>query len=95
MENANEQINEMLKGLAGKEVPEGLKVSAWVTGGIYGKGVYEIHGKNGFAGYLRISPLKEKGLVKRIDHTKKINEWLNTEEGRAYFSKNRRTNLFG
>lgn len=34
--------------------------------------------------YLPLLELKEKSGVKRIDHNKKIEEWLNSDEGRKW-----------
>lgn len=48
-------------------------------------GVYEvrIHGQLGHK-YLPLLELKEKSGVKRIDHNSKIEEWLNSKEGREW-----------
>lgn len=48
-------------------------------------GVYEvrIHGQRGHK-YLPLLELKEKSGVKRIDHNSKIEEWLNSKEGREW-----------
>lgn len=67
-----------------------LKIKAWATGGPYGSGIYEIHDNSeGFQGYLPVQNLKDKGLVRRIDHTKKADGYLSTPEGEAYFLANR------
>ena len=34
--------------------------------------------------YVSVEPLKEKGVIKRISQFKKAQEWMNTEEGRAW-----------
>ncbi|TPG86859.1 hypothetical protein EEL32_12160 [Brevibacillus laterosporus] len=68
-----------------------LKIKAWATGGPYGVGVYEIHDSvGGSLGLLDVQKLKDKGLVRRIDHSKKAEDYLNTDEGRAFFLANRR-----
>lgn len=48
-------------------------------------GVYEvrIHGQQSHK-YLPLLELKEKSGVKRIDHNAKIEEWLNSSEGRKW-----------
>lgn len=48
-------------------------------------GVYEvrIHGQQGHK-YLPLLELKERSGVKRIDHNRKIEEWLNSKEGRKW-----------
>jgi len=68
---------------------EQLKICVWATGGRYGSGVYEIHRGNMYAGLIWVSAMKEKGLVRRIDHTKKATEFLNTDEGREWFKRNK------
>lgn len=70
------------------------KIAAWATGGHYGTGVYEIHNEKGqYEGLISIALLKEKGLVRRIDHNEKAEEFLNTDEGRKFFLQNRRISL--
>lgn len=64
---------------------EALKISAWATGGRYGAGVYEIHRDGRYAGLVSVNRMKQMGLVKRIDHTKKAEAFLNTEEGQKWF----------
>lgn len=69
---------------------ETLKIACWATGGKYGSGVYEVHGHSGlFRGLIPVSLFKEKGLVKRIDHTKRAEQFLNTDEGKKFFLENR------
>lgn len=48
-------------------------------------GVYEvrIHGQRSHK-YLPLLELKEKSGVKRIDHNSKIEDWLNSPEGRKW-----------
>ncbi|MNM07328.1 hypothetical protein D3C81_173690 [compost metagenome] len=70
-----------------------MKISCWATGGPFGVGVYEIHDEHErFLGYAPVAELKEKGLVRRIDHNKKVEEFLNTDEGKEWFKMNRRLN---
>lgn len=66
---------------------ETLEIAAWATGGKFGSGVYEIHKDGRYAGLVSVSHLKDKGLVRRIDHTKKVEAFLNTEEGRKWFKE--------
>ncbi|ODB61402.1 hypothetical protein [Paenibacillus polymyxa] len=67
-----------------------LKIVCWATGFKFGAGTYEVHDQDGgFRGFCSVAKLKEKGLVRRIDHTKKAEAFLNTDEGRAWFRKNR------
>lgn len=48
-------------------------------------GVYEVKIDGQFSHkYLPLLELKEKSGVKRIDHNKKIEEWLNSTEGRKW-----------
>lgn len=68
-----------------------LKITCFASGGLFGSGVYEIHGEGGeYRGTVPVSALREMGLVKRSDKTKRANEFLNTEEGRKWFLTNRR-----
>lgn len=72
-----------------------LEICAWATGGDYGVGVYEIHNEKGeYQGLISIALLKAKGLVRRVDHYKKAEEYLNTDEGRSFFLRYRRERLF-
>ncbi|AIW41806.1 hypothetical protein [Paenibacillus polymyxa] len=69
---------------------EQLKIVCWATGFKFENGAYEVHSQDGrFQGFCSVASLKEKGLVRRIDHTKKAEVFLNTDEGRAWFRKNR------
>ncbi|TKH35978.1 hypothetical protein C1I59_13570 [Paenibacillus polymyxa] len=69
---------------------EQLKIVCWATGFKFAKGVYEIHNQDGrFRGFCSVEALKDKGLVRRIDHTKKAEAFLNTDEGRSWFRRNR------
>ncbi|MEN1989857.1 hypothetical protein [Paenibacillus hubeiensis] len=67
-------------------------IKAWVTGGSYGAGIYEIHKNGSYAGYVNVGKLKDLKLVRRIDHTKKAEAFLNTPDGEAWFLANRRIN---
>lgn len=70
-----------------------LRIKAWATGWKYGVGVYEIHDENGhFQGLVPVQKLKEMGFVRRIDHSKKAEEFLNTNNGREWFLQNRAFN---
>lgn len=63
-----------------------IKCCAYATCKFKGKttGVYEvsIHGQG--HKYLPIDELKKLSGVKRIDHTAKIEAWLNTDDGRKW-----------
>ncbi|MBG9773549.1 DUF3797 domain-containing protein [Brevibacillus laterosporus] len=63
-----------------------IKCRAYATFKLKGKtsGVYEvsIHGQG--RKYLPVKELKELSGVKRVDHTSKIEEWLNSSEGRKW-----------
>ncbi|MGG3871400.1 DUF3797 domain-containing protein [Brevibacillus laterosporus] len=63
-----------------------IKCCAYATFKSKGKtsGVYEvsIHGQG--RKYLSVKELKELSGVKRVDHTSKIEEWLNSSEGRKW-----------
>ncbi|AKG36113.1 hypothetical protein [Paenibacillus durus] len=70
---------------------ETLKISCHATGGPYGAGVYEIHDEhNRFLGLCSVPALKELGVVRRIDHYRKAEAFLNTAAGREWFMQNRR-----
>lgn len=69
-----------------------LTIRAWGTSrrkGVLVAGVYEIHDAGSFVGYAPILPLKALGYVKRVDHNRKAEEFLNTEEGQQWFKRNR------
>ncbi|AYB41029.1 DUF3797 domain-containing protein [Brevibacillus laterosporus] len=65
-----------------------LKISAWATVGP--RKIYELHDKNDrFFGYVSVNELQKMGYVKRIDHSKKAEEFFNTPEGLDWVKKNR------
>lgn|GEM_PF-5466484 len=70
-----------------------LKIRAWATSKRKGKlvnGVYEIHCDGRFQGYAPIIPLKEMGIVKRVNQCGEAERFLNTDQGKAWFAMNRR-----
>lgn len=74
-----------------------LQIRAWSTTKRKGKlvdGVYEVHVDGRFQGYAPIIPLKEKGLVKRVNACGEVERFLNTDEGKSWFVNNRRFNVY-
>lgn len=75
---------------------EQIEIAFMAWGGQFGKGIYEIRyffknesKRRVFDSVMvTVSVFKNKGLVRRIDHTKKTNEWLNTQEGKQWFFEN-------
>ncbi|QYY44746.1 hypothetical protein ACKE5C_19310 (plasmid) [Aneurinibacillus thermoaerophilus] len=73
-----------------------IKIAFMAWGGMYGKGIYEVRyyfdgliGQRTFNSVIvPVSVFKEKGLVRRIDHHKKADEWLNTAEGKRWLVEN-------
>ena len=65
-----------------------IKCIAYVTTKRKGKttGIYEVT-IEGRHKYLPLNELKEKAGVKRVDHTKKLENWLNTDEGTGWAVK--------
>lgn len=59
-------------------------------GGYYEVAPIGIDGKRESSRKLYIRDCKEEGLVRRYDHTKKLYEFLNTEEGNQWFDENSR-----
>ncbi|HEY4429536.1 MAG TPA: hypothetical protein VGN87_00715 [Paenibacillus sp.] len=69
-----------------------LSVAAWATMGP--RKVYELHDKdNRFYGHVSVNELQRMGYVKRIDHCKKAEEFINTPEGLDWVKKNRFFNI--
>ncbi len=65
-------------------------IACFATGGPFGAGAYEVHDEDGkYRGCCSVMALKEKGLVHRIDQSKKAEAFLNTDEGRNWFKENR------
>lgn len=65
-----------------------LKIACWAT--IGPKRIYEIHDEdNRFFGFVNVDTLQKMGYVKRIDHTKKVNEFIGTPEGVKWVEQNR------
>lgn len=69
-----------------------LKVACWAT--IGPKRVYEIHDRQDrFYGYVDVNKLQKLGHVKRINHTEKTNDFINTPEGKRWVAQNRFFNI--
>lgn len=65
-----------------------LKVAFWAT--IGSRKIYELHDKDGkFFGYVSVNELQKMGYVKRIDQSKKADEFFNTTDGLNWVKKNR------
>lgn len=57
-------------------------------------GVYEVSFDRWKHKYLPLNELKEKSGVKRVNSTKKIEEWLNSEEGYKWAKDVPAANIF-
>lgn len=65
-----------------------LTIAAWAT--IGPRKVYELHDENNrFYGYVNVNTLQGMGYVRRIDHTKKAAEFINTPAGLEWVESNR------
>lgn len=70
---------------------ESVKFVASAKGGIFGSGVqeYRITDSKGASThlYVSVSEMKDRGLTRRYDHGKRVEEWLNTNEGKVYLQR--------
>lgn len=66
-----------------------LKVAAFASGYIFGSGTFEVNYETEHSPrnrrYIQVSKLKAKGIITRSSQTSKVNEFLNTPEGLAFF----------